>query len=213
MPVLAPDAPPPDRAEDDETWAPRQASCSACCGTAASPGSASRRSTAGSASPSSTSTRSPRSRCPTRCRCTSTCRHFSILGADAPRLRHRTSRRRSTSRRMLRGDQLWVQFLSEPTGGSDLAGCLTARRARRRRVGAQRLEDLEHGGDVGRLRACAWPAPTGTCRSTAASPCSSWRSTSRACRSTRSSRSTGRSSSARSSSTTCGSRPTPSSAT
>ena len=26
---------------------------------------------------------------------------------------------------MLRGDELWVQFLSEPSGGSDLAGCLT----------------------------------------------------------------------------------------
>ena len=27
--------------------------------------------------------------------------------------------------KMLRGDELWVQFLSEPSGGSDLAGCLT----------------------------------------------------------------------------------------
>jgi alkylation response protein AidB-like acyl-CoA dehydrogenase len=26
---------------------------------------------------------------------------------------------------MLRGDDLWAQFMSEPTGGSDLAGCLT----------------------------------------------------------------------------------------
>ncbi len=27
--------------------------------------------------------------------------------------------------KMLRGDEVWVQFLSEPSGGSDLAGCLT----------------------------------------------------------------------------------------
>lgn len=27
--------------------------------------------------------------------------------------------------RMLRGDELWIQLLSEPSGGSDLAGCLT----------------------------------------------------------------------------------------
>ncbi len=26
---------------------------------------------------------------------------------------------------MIRGDDLWVQFLSEPTGGSDLAGAVT----------------------------------------------------------------------------------------
>ena len=53
---------------------------------------------------------------------------------------------------LLQGKHQWVQFLSEPTGGSDLAGCVDPGRSRRRRVGAQRLEDLEHRGDVGHAR-------------------------------------------------------------
>ena len=77
---------------------------------------------------------------------------------------------------MIRGDELWVQFLSEPTGGSDLAGAVTRADARRRRVGAQRLEDLEPARPTTPTTACAWPAPTGTCPSTAASRCSSCRS-------------------------------------
>ena len=38
-------------------------------------------------------------------------------GTHAQKLRHLPA--------ILKGDELWVQFLSEPSGGSDLAGCLT----------------------------------------------------------------------------------------
>ena len=96
-----------------------------------------------------------------------------------------------------------MQFLSEPSGGSDLAGCLTR---------ADRDGDvfIMNGSKIWSSAACrepttrcASPARTGTCRSTGASRCSSSRSTSPASRWSRSARSTARWSSARSSSTTC----------
>ena len=55
------------------------------------------------------------------------------------------SRRRGTCPKILRGDEIFVQLLSEPSGGSDMAGALTRRDARRRHVGDQRLEDLDLG--------------------------------------------------------------------
>ena len=69
-----------------------------------------------------------------------------------------------------------MQFLSEPSGGSDVAGALTT---------AVRDGDewVLNGSKIWTTGAwwsdwaCASPAPTGTCRSTAASPCSSSRST------------------------------------
>ncbi|HVM67907.1 MAG TPA: acyl-CoA dehydrogenase family protein [Acidimicrobiales bacterium] len=39
------------------------------------------------------------------------------FGNEEQKLRHLPA--------ILRGDELWVQFLSEPSGGSDLAGCIT----------------------------------------------------------------------------------------
>jgi alkylation response protein AidB-like acyl-CoA dehydrogenase len=39
------------------------------------------------------------------------------FGTHEQKLRHQPA--------ILRGEELWVQFLSEPSGGSDLAGCLT----------------------------------------------------------------------------------------
>ena len=42
----------------------------------------------------------------------------------------------------LRGDELWVQFMSEPRGGSDMAGA-TMRASATATSRAQRIEDLE----------------------------------------------------------------------
>ena len=42
-----------------------------------------------------------------------------------PRLRHRGAEATATSRRSCSGEALWAQFLSEPSGGSDVAGALT----------------------------------------------------------------------------------------
>ena len=44
---------------------------------------------------------------------------------------------------ILRADEIFVQLLSEPSGGSDLAGALTRDDARRRHLGDQRLQDLD----------------------------------------------------------------------
>ena len=68
---------------------------------------------------------------------------------------------------ILRGEELWMQFLSEPSGGSDVAGALDHGRARRRPVGAERLQGVDDRAPGGPTGACAWPAPTGTCPSTA----------------------------------------------
>ena len=49
---------------------------------------------------------------------------LTILGATL--LDHGTEEQRKRYiPAMLRGDEYWAQFLSEPSGGSDLAGCLT----------------------------------------------------------------------------------------
>ncbi len=64
-------------------------------------------------------------------------------GTEEQKLRHIPA--------ILRGDELWMQFLSEPSGGSDVAGALDHRGARRRPVGGQRLEGVDHRGLVVRL--------------------------------------------------------------
>ena len=98
------------------------------------------------------------------------------FGTEEQKLRHLPA--------ILKGEELWMQFLSEPSGGSDVAGALDHGGAGRRPVGAERVQGLDHRAPGGRTGACASPAPTGTSRSTGACRCSCCRSTSRASRCT-----------------------------
>ena len=73
--------------------------------------------------------------------------------------------KRSHIRAALRGDEVLVQLLSEPSGGSDLAGVIT--RADRREDGGS--STAPRRGAPGRsppTMACAWPGPTGRQRNT-----------------------------------------------
>jgi alkylation response protein AidB-like acyl-CoA dehydrogenase len=96
---------------------------------------------------------------------------------------------------ILRGEEIWMQFLSEPSGGSDVAGALTSAV----RDGDEWVLNGSKIWTTGAWWACAWPGPTGTYPSTGASPCSSCPSASRAWTSTGSRCSTARRSSAKSS--------------
>ena len=114
------------------------------------------------------------------------------LAADVPTFGDPARRRSSTSAPRSRSSAHLPAILR----GEELLGAVPVRaerrlrprrrhhpgRPRRRRVRPQRLEDLEHGRLLLATTRCAWPAPTGTCPSTAASRCSSSRSTSPASR-------------------------------
>ena len=101
----------------------------------------------------------------------------------------------------LKGEELWVQFLSEPTGGSDLAGALT-------RADRAATSFVLNGSKI--WSTYAWKSDyalcvartTGMFPSTRGSACSSSRCTSRGSPSPRSNTSTEPTTSARSSSTT-----------
>ena len=77
---------------------------------------------------------------------------IGMMARDAARPRLRGCSSCAHLPRMLRGDEEWMQLLSEPSGGSDMAGALTPAHARRRQLHPQRFEDVELGRGTGRLR-------------------------------------------------------------
>jgi alkylation response protein AidB-like acyl-CoA dehydrogenase len=123
MPVLAPDAPPPDRAEDEETWA-RDKVLQRMLWDGGFAGVCFPKEFGGLGLSIEHQHAFTEESLPYEMPLHLNVPHFSILGATLVDFGTDDQKAKYLPP-MLRGEQQWVQFLSEPTGGSDLAGCVT----------------------------------------------------------------------------------------
>ncbi len=123
MPVLAPDAPPPDRAEDDETWT-RDKELQRMLWDGGLAGICFPKEFGGLGLGIEYQHAFTEESLPYEMPLHLNVPHFSILGATLVDFGTPEQNAKYLPP-MLRGEHQWVQFLSEPTGGSDLAGCLT----------------------------------------------------------------------------------------
>ena len=123
MPVLAPDAPPPDRAEDDETWV-RDKELQRMLWDGGLAGICFPKEYGGLGLGIEYQHAFTEESLPYEMPLHLNVPHFSILGATLVDFGTPEQNAKYLPP-MLTGEHQWVQFLSEPTGGSDLAGCLT----------------------------------------------------------------------------------------
>ncbi|HLM19499.1 MAG TPA: acyl-CoA dehydrogenase family protein [Acidimicrobiia bacterium] len=123
MPVLAPDAPPPGRAEDDETWTHDRA-LQRRLWDGGFAGICFPKEYGGLGLSIEHQRAFTEESLPYEMPLHLNVPNFSILGATLVDFGTPEQNRKYVPP-MLKGEHQWVQFLSEPTGGSDLAGCLT----------------------------------------------------------------------------------------
>jgi alkylation response protein AidB-like acyl-CoA dehydrogenase len=123
MPRLAPDAPPPDRAEDEETWA-RDKVLQRKLWDGGFAGICFPKEYGGLGLTIEHQHAFTEESLPYEMPLHLNVPHFSILGATLVDFGTPEQKAKYLPP-MLRGEHQWVQFLSEPTGGSDLAGCVT----------------------------------------------------------------------------------------
>jgi alkylation response protein AidB-like acyl-CoA dehydrogenase len=123
MPRLAPDAPPPDRAEDEETWA-RDKQLQRMLWDGGFAGICFPKEYGGLGLTIEHQHAFTEESLPYEMPLHLNVPHFSILGATLVDFGTHEQKARYLPP-MLTGEHQWVQFLSEPTGGSDLAGCVT----------------------------------------------------------------------------------------
>jgi alkylation response protein AidB-like acyl-CoA dehydrogenase len=123
MPVLAPDAPPPARAEDEETWV-RDKELQRKLWDGGFAGVCFPKEFGGLGLTIEHQHAFTEESLPYEMPLHLNVPHFSILGATLVEFGTHEQQAKYLPP-MLKGEQQWVQFLSEPTGGSDLAGCVT----------------------------------------------------------------------------------------